>query len=100
MAIELHCPPKTIDAADSLIAITRERVPEGDFRVGEMEVLAYPERAFDMVTVFSFLIRGCPGLCRSRSEPGLRTRSIMCREFIKIKERETGFEPANISLEG
>jgi SAM-dependent methyltransferase len=39
-----------IDAADSLIAIARSRLPEGDFRVGEMEHLPYDDESFEVVT--------------------------------------------------
>jgi SAM-dependent methyltransferase len=42
-----------IDAAASSIAIARERTPEGDFRVGEMERLPWSDHAFDAVTGFN-----------------------------------------------
>lgn len=42
-----------LDASAALIEIARERVPGGDFRVGEMESLPYPDDAFDLVTGFS-----------------------------------------------
>ena len=46
-----------IDAADSLIEIARERVPDGDFRVGDMENLPWADDSFDVVTGFnSFFI--------------------------------------------
>jgi ubiquinone/menaquinone biosynthesis C-methylase UbiE len=38
-----------LDASEALIAIARERVPEGDFRVGDLEALPYSEKAFDAV---------------------------------------------------
>lgn len=41
------------DAAEPLIAIARERVPHGDFRSGEMEMLPYTEDDFDVVTGFN-----------------------------------------------
>src|SRR3954463_8817458 len=41
-----------IDAAAPLIAISRERVPEADLTVGEMESLPYPAGCFDVVTGF------------------------------------------------
>lgn len=42
-----------LDASEVLLAIARERVPNGDFRVGEMEALPYPDDAFDVVTGFN-----------------------------------------------
>ena len=42
-----------LDASLSLVDIARKRVPEGDFRTGEMEELPYADRAFDVVTGFS-----------------------------------------------
>jgi SAM-dependent methyltransferase len=42
-----------IDAAEELIEIAAERTPEGDFRVGDLEVLPWPEDSFDVVTGFS-----------------------------------------------
>ena len=38
-----------LDASEALIAIARERVPKGDFRVGDLETLPYGENAFDAV---------------------------------------------------
>jgi SAM-dependent methyltransferase len=38
-----------IDASDALIALARERVPEGDFRVGELEALPYEDDVFDVI---------------------------------------------------
>jgi SAM-dependent methyltransferase len=42
-----------IDAAPALIAIARQRVPQCDFRVGEMEALPYDDGVFDVVTGFN-----------------------------------------------
>ncbi|MCI0699034.1 class I SAM-dependent methyltransferase [candidate division KSB1 bacterium] len=42
-----------IDAASALIAIAKERTPQGDFRVGEMEELPYEDNRFDVVTDFN-----------------------------------------------
>src|SRR5579864_2718420 len=42
-----------VDAAPALIGIAKERVPQGDFRVGEMEALPYDDREFDVVTGFN-----------------------------------------------
>jgi SAM-dependent methyltransferase len=38
-----------LDASESLIAIARERVPQGDFRVGDLEELPYETNVFDGV---------------------------------------------------
>ena len=42
-----------IDAAERLIEIAAERTSEGDFRVGDLEALPWPEDSFDVVTGFS-----------------------------------------------
>jgi SAM-dependent methyltransferase len=42
-----------IDAAEELIEIAAERTPEGDFRVGDLEALPWPEDSFDAATGFS-----------------------------------------------
>jgi SAM-dependent methyltransferase len=42
-----------LDAAPALVAIARSRVPDGDFRVGELEDLPYEDRSFDAVTSFN-----------------------------------------------
>lgn len=42
-----------IDAAPKLIDIARSRTPSGDFRVGEMEELPFPDGLFDLVTGFN-----------------------------------------------
>lgn len=41
-----------VDAAAASIAIARERTPDGDFRVGEMEDLPWGDATFDVVTGF------------------------------------------------
>ena len=42
-----------VDAAKELLEIATERTPEGDFRVGDLEALPWPEDSFDVVTGFS-----------------------------------------------
>jgi len=42
-----------LDAAAPLIDIARTRVPDGDFRVGELEDLPYGDATFDLVTGFN-----------------------------------------------
>jgi SAM-dependent methyltransferase len=42
-----------IDAANELIEIAAERVPEGDFRAGDIEALPWEDDSFDLVTGFS-----------------------------------------------
>ena len=38
-----------LDAAEPLIQIARERVPDGDFRTGDLEALPFADGAFDVV---------------------------------------------------
>ena len=42
-----------IDASSELIAIAAERVPEGEFRAGDIEALPWADDSFDVVTGFS-----------------------------------------------
>jgi SAM-dependent methyltransferase len=42
-----------IDAAPGLIVIAKQRMPQGDFRIGEMEDLPYEDNSFDLVTGFN-----------------------------------------------
>jgi len=53
MAAELGAQVSGLDAAEPLLAIARERTPQGDFRTGEMEELPYAERTFDVVAGFN-----------------------------------------------
>jgi SAM-dependent methyltransferase len=39
-----------IDAAARLVDVARERVPEGEFEVGDLQFLPYPDDRFDVVT--------------------------------------------------
>jgi SAM-dependent methyltransferase len=45
--------PHGIDAAESLIALARTRVPDAELRVGEMEHLPWEDDSFDLVTGFN-----------------------------------------------
>jgi SAM-dependent methyltransferase len=50
-----------LDAAEKLLAIARTRMPAGDFRVGELEDLPFPDNVFDFVSGFnSFQYAGNP----------------------------------------
>ncbi len=42
-----------LDASAAMIAIAKERVPDGNFRVGEIEDLPYKDGTFDVVTGFN-----------------------------------------------
>lgn len=42
-----------IDAAETMLAIARERTPAGDFRQGDIEALPFDDDAFDLVTGFN-----------------------------------------------
>jgi SAM-dependent methyltransferase len=42
-----------IDASQALLEVARERIPDGDLRVGDMEALPYDDDTFDLVTGFN-----------------------------------------------
>jgi SAM-dependent methyltransferase len=44
-----------LDAAEALLAIARRRLPDGDFRVGDLEALPYPSGTFDAILVADVL---------------------------------------------
>src|SRR5439155_10236663 len=44
-----------LDAAEALLAIARWRVPDGDFRTGDLEALPYPSGTFDAILVADVL---------------------------------------------
>lgn len=50
MAAQRGAQVSGLDATEPLLAIARERVPDGDFRAGEMEALPYGDNQFDLVT--------------------------------------------------
>jgi ubiquinone/menaquinone biosynthesis C-methylase UbiE len=45
-----------LDATATFVEIARERVPAGDFRVGDIEHLPWPDHSFDVVTGFNSFI--------------------------------------------
>jgi ubiquinone/menaquinone biosynthesis C-methylase UbiE len=52
-----------LDAAPNLLGIARQRVPDGQFHVADLESLPFPDNKFDLVTGFnSFQYAGNPGL--------------------------------------
>jgi SAM-dependent methyltransferase len=53
LAAQLGATIKGLDAAQGLIEIAKKRVPQGDFRVGEMEELPFASQTFDVVTGFN-----------------------------------------------
>lgn len=48
-----------IDASEELVTVAQARTPEGDFRVGDMFALPFPDAVFDVVTSFNGIWKGC-----------------------------------------
>lgn len=61
LAAERGAAVSGIDAAESLLAIARARTPEGDFFVGDMFAMPFPDGAFDVATSFNGIWKGCEG---------------------------------------
>jgi len=55
LAAKLGAEASGLDASEAVLVIARERVPNGDFRCGEMEELPYADASFDVVTAFNSL---------------------------------------------
>ena len=70
MAADRRVTVAGIDAAKELIEIAAERTPDGDFRVGDLEELPWPDRSFDWVTGFtSFQFADDSSRCSRCSSP-------------------------------
>jgi SAM-dependent methyltransferase len=78
-----------IDAAERLIAIAAQRTPEGDFRVGELEALPWPDNAFDVVTGFSSF-QFANDKTRVIAEAGRVSRGLVA-VVIPTRREESGF---------
>ena len=48
-----------LDASEALVCIARARTPHGDFRVGDMFALPFPDASFDVATSFNGIWKGC-----------------------------------------
>lgn len=53
LAAEQGAEVSGLDASEGLLAVARERVPEGDFQLGEIEEPPYESQSFDVVTGFN-----------------------------------------------
>jgi SAM-dependent methyltransferase len=53
LAAERGARPSGLDAAESLLAVARERVPGADLRAGDLQWLPYDDDTFDFVTGFN-----------------------------------------------
>jgi SAM-dependent methyltransferase len=77
MAADAGATVTGIDAAPALVEIARERVPEGQFDVGDIQSLPYEDGSFDRVTAFNS-VQFVPGPAaalaeiRRVSRPGAR----------------------------
>ena len=48
-----------LDASEPLLAIARARIPDGDFRTGDMFALPFDAASFDVATSFNGIWKGC-----------------------------------------
>ena len=53
-----------IDASEALVTIARARTAGGDFRVGDMFALPFPDACFDRATSFNGIWKGCEAALR------------------------------------
>ena len=81
-----------LDATEPLLAIARERVPDGDFRVGEMEELPYADQSFDLVSghnAFQFAANPVDALKEARRVSRSGT-AVVIAVFGKREDSEAG----------
>ena len=48
-----------LDASQALIDIAQARTPDGDFQVGDMFAIPFPDASFDVATSFNGIWKGC-----------------------------------------
>ena len=53
-----------LDASETLIAVARARIPDADFRVGDMFDLPFGDGQFDVATSFNGIWKGCENALR------------------------------------
>jgi SAM-dependent methyltransferase len=83
-----------IDAAPLLLEIARERVPAGDFRVGDLEDLPFAAGSFDVVTGFNaFQFAGNPSRALVEARRVTRPGGIVA---IMTWGRPEGMEAASV----
>jgi SAM-dependent methyltransferase len=78
LAAERGAQVSGLDASEPSLAIARERVPEGDFRLGDLEELPFEDDHFDLVAGFnSFQFAGNPGRALSEARRVARPGSLV-----------------------
>jgi SAM-dependent methyltransferase len=74
-AVERGAQVSGIDAAENMIAYVQQRIPQGDFRVGDIEFLPFADDTFDVVCAMNSVqyaaepvaaLRGFGRVCRPR----------------------------------
>jgi SAM-dependent methyltransferase len=67
-----------LDASEGFLALARERVPRGDFRVGDMEELPFAADQFDVVTGFnSIQFAGNPAIALAEARRVVKPTGIV-----------------------
>lgn len=90
MAAKRRARVSGLDASESLLAIARERVKDGDFRTGELEELPYADRTFDVVTGFnSFQFAANPVNALREASRVSRTGTVVIAVFGKPEENDS-----------
>jgi SAM-dependent methyltransferase len=90
MAAQRGAQVSGLDASDHLLTIARERVPSGDFRIGEMEELPFDDQTFDVVTGFSsFQFAANPVNALKEASRVSKTGTVVIAVFGKPEESES-----------
>lgn len=90
MAAKLGANVSGIDTATSLLAIASERVPHGDFRLCDMEVLPYADHTFDIVSgCSSFQFAADPVRALREARRVSRSGTVVVAAFGKPEENES-----------
>jgi SAM-dependent methyltransferase len=83
-----------LDAAENLLAIARTRLPAGDFRIGELEDLPFPDNTFDLVTGFnSFQYAARPDVALAQAK---RVTKVGGSVVVMTWGRPEGMEAASL----